>query len=100
MDFADPKFWLMAANFLLSGILALVVFARKPGEEAGKAINALADRVSRLEETLKHMPTNEELARLYGELRECNARVEHLVEGQRRNGNQFDRIEQFLMANK
>ncbi len=87
-------------QFALLGLISLVMWVRKPGENAGEAINALADRVSRLEETLKHVPTNEDLARLSGDLRECNARVENLVEGQKRNGNQLDRIEKFLMDTK
>jgi hypothetical protein len=87
-------------QFMLLGIISIVMWVRKPGEDAGVALTTLADRVSRLEETLKHVPTNEDLARLSGDLRECNARVENLVEGQKRNGNQLDRIEKFLMDTK
>jgi hypothetical protein len=87
-------------QFALMGLISLVMWIRKPGENASEAINALADRVSRLEETLKHMPTEKDMTRLSGDLRECNARVENLVEGQKRNGNQLDRIEKFLMDTK
>lgn len=100
MDFSDPKFWLSLAQWLVIIVIGIVTFARRPGEDATKAIAALTDRVSRLEETMKHVPTNEELARMGGELRECNARVENVVDGQRRISNQLDLMQRYLQESK
>jgi predicted nucleic acid-binding Zn-ribbon protein len=100
-----------AINILATGVMAFVMWMRKPGEDAGKSIdslkgevssmmNAQSERISRIEEQLKHIPTNDELQRLDGSLREANARIESIGHGQQRLLNQMDLIQRFLMEKK
>jgi predicted nucleic acid-binding Zn-ribbon protein len=100
-----------AINILATGIMAFVMWMRKPGEDAGKSIdafksevstmmNAQSERISRIEETLKHIPTDDELQVLNGSLREANARIEAVSHGQQRLLNQMDLIQRFLMEKK
>ena len=102
---------LSVLNTVGIAIVSLVMWTRKPGEEAGariaelaerlnQSITSIADRVSRLEEQSKHYPTNADVARVAGELREVNARVHGIVEGQVRQNNQLDRIETFLLLHQ
>lgn len=98
-------------SFLVMGGINWMLWMRKPGEDAKTEIvemahelrnlcTLLSDRVSRLEENAKHTPTNRDLERLSGELREVNARCESVVTNQQRQGNQLDRIESYLRDNK
>lgn len=102
---------LSVLNTLITAVVIVVMWSRKPGEEAGEALRELgerhnvamsviADRVSRLEEQSKHYPTNADVARVAGELREVNARVHGIVEGQSRQNTQLDRIEQYLLIHQ
>jgi hypothetical protein len=95
-------------NIVLTLSIAAVMWLRKPGEDSAKAVQAesearrismaeLATRVSRIEETLKHMPTNEELMRLDGSLRESNARSEAMQSQLSAQSNQLTLIQRFLM---
>ena len=96
-----------AINIVLTLGIAALMWLRKPGEDSGKAVEResaartvqmaeLSNRISRIEENLKHMPTNEELARLDGSLRESNARIESVQAMMARQGNQLDMIQRFL----
>lgn len=91
---------LTALNILVTGVMAFVMWMRKPGEDAGKSIGVLSERISRIEEQLKHIPSNDELQRLDGSLREANARIEAVSHGQQRLLNQMDLIQRYLMDNK
>jgi Sec-independent protein translocase protein TatA len=102
---------LSAVNILLTLVMAFVMWMRKPGEDAGKSIesfkgevstmmNSQSERISRIEEQLKHIPTNDELQRLDGSLREANARIEAVGHNQQRLLNQMDLIQRFLMEKK
>ncbi len=96
-----------AFNIFLTLIIGAVMWLRKPGEDSGEAVKkessersrAMADlstRVSRMEEKLEHMPTDKELERLDGSLRESNARIESVQAMMARQGNQLDMIQRFL----
>jgi predicted nucleic acid-binding Zn-ribbon protein len=90
MTLSDPRFWLDAFLVVLTGINTAVVWLRRPGEEAKQSIQSLGHRIddelgeltSRLavvEQRMAHMPTDEELATLRGDVQQVKA----VVEGQR-----------------
>jgi predicted nucleic acid-binding Zn-ribbon protein len=71
MEKLTPSFLLDAVQWLVMLILALVVWTRKPGEDAINQIQALRDDVDeklsqisgdyiRLEEQVRHLPTERE----------------------------------------
>lgn len=99
-----------AINMVLTLGIGAVMWLRKPGEDSGAAVKKereerslqmaeLATRVSRIEEKLMHMPTNEELARLDGSLRESNARTEAMQSQLAGVSNQLALIQRYLMDN-
>lgn len=101
---------LSAINILLTLGISAVLWLRKPGEDSGEAVKResaartvqmaeLSTRVSRIEEKLMHMPTNEELARLDGSLRESNARTEAMQSQLAGVSNQLALIQRYLMDN-
>jgi Protein of unknown function (DUF2730) len=90
MNFADPRFWLEIAVLALTGINTAVVWLRRPGEEAKASIQQLgvridgelghlATRLHVVEQRMQHMPTDEELATLRGDVQQVMA----VVNGQR-----------------
>lgn len=111
MSWTDPKVIVDLLQFLLMGLISLVLWVRKPGEDSAKAVQAeseertrqmaeLATRITRIEETLEHMPTDKELAKLDGSLRESNARIEAVQAMMSRQGNQLDMIQRFLQESQ
>lgn len=85
---SDVSIALMALNFLWQVGLTLFVFARRPGEDAARAGKALSDRLELLdskvrviEAHMEHMPSNDELAGLRGEMLQTQAMMEALREG-------------------
>lgn len=90
MNLDDPRFWLDACQTLGLVVLSAVTWLRRPGEQAAQAVAelakrtdgelaALATRLQAVEERMQHMPTDEELAQLGGDVKEVKA----VVEGQR-----------------
>ncbi len=105
------KDWLLVANLLLSGLLSIAVWLRKPGEDAGKAVDVLrremaeefADlghRVTVVEERIKHVPTTSELAELDGTVRAISMQNAGLAEAIGTMRSQLSRIEAFLLDTK
>lgn len=87
LDFTDGRLWLEVLVLILTTINTGVVWLRKPGEEAKAQINLLSDRVDddlkglsirlqSVEERMKHIPTDEELAQLAGDVQTVKAVVE------------------------
>jgi hypothetical protein len=98
MNFTDPRFYLDIAVIVVSIINMLFTWLRKPGEDAAKAVKALGDKVElerqalvlklqTLEERVAHMPTDEEIATLRGDVHTIKA----VVEGQRELLNRVER---------
>jgi hypothetical protein len=89
-DLSSPRLWLDIAVIVLSGINTAVVWLRRPGEEAKRSLQTLGERIddelgelaTRLqvvEQRMQHMPTDEELATLRGDVQQVMA----IVNGQR-----------------
>lgn len=89
-----------ALQWLFTAVIGLVVWLRKPGEDAGKAVADVASRVLVIEERHKHMPTSEELADLAGTVKALQTEVGGVRESQGSIKSQLNRIESFLLSNK
>ena len=107
----ELKPWLDLVQWVFTFGLALVVWLRKPGEEAGKAIDTfrtevveefadLGRRVTVMEEQVKHFPTNSELAELDGTVRAISMQTQGLNEAINTIRVQLNRIEAFLLNSR
>jgi Protein of unknown function (DUF2730) len=83
----DLTLALWALNFIWMVGLTVVNFARRPGEDATRAaatasekIDKLGGRVQGLEAHLEHMPSNDDLTKLDGAVREIRATLAALQE--------------------
>lgn len=108
MNGTDMKFWLDLAQWLVTIGLAISVWLRKPGEDAGAAVKALKEavdtdlaavktRLATLDERVRHMPTSEELAELEGTVKAVGAQVDGLSEGLASVRMQLNRIENYIL---
>jgi hypothetical protein len=107
----DPKTASDWAQWLVMAVISLVVWLRKPGEDAKGAVTALrestdtqlaglAKRLTAVETHLDHMPTSEELAKLEGTVKQIDERTEGLAEAIGQLRIQLNRIEEFLLRTK
>ncbi len=91
--------------------IAVVIWLRKPGEDASAAVVALRSEVlglhgamnlrqATMEERLRHMPNSEELAELEGTVKTIAAQNANQSERLSVMGNQLNRIENFLLNHK
>lgn len=93
---------------LFAMVLSIAAWLRKPGEDAQDALRrhigtdhaSLREKVSTMEERIRHMPTSDELAELEGTVKKVEERTAGLGEGLLQVRRQLDRIENFLLANK
>lgn len=115
----DWKLWSSLAQWLVTGALAIVMWTRKPGEDAAKAVEALRresgddidavqqamgsdmaairERVTRLEEHIKHVPTSDELSELEGEVKAMSATVHAVAESIGTIRLTLNRIETYIL---
>lgn len=111
MNGTDMKFWLDLAQWLVTIGLAVSVWLRKPGEDAGAAVKALKEsvdeelstvntRLATLDERVRHMPTSDELAELEGTVKAVSAQIDGLREGVKTMRIQLNRIEEYIMNAK
>lgn len=107
----DIKAWIPALLFLWNVCLTIGHFLRKPGEDAGAAVEslraehgaelaAIKSDVVAIKTELKHMPTSEELAELEGTVKQINARTEGMAENMSTVRSQLNRIENYLLNAK
>lgn len=106
-----PGFVLDVIQSAVLAILALVAWMRKPGEEAGKALKqhaqlvdeqlgGLRGRLQHVEDRLQHMPTDEELATLRGDVHAIKAQLEGQRELLKRVEHQTTLIHEHLLRTK
>ena len=81
-------------------VALVMLWLRKPGEDAGKKADAVSGRVSLLEERLKHMPTSDELTELEGTVRAMDAKLNSLQEHQEQMRRTLARIEDYLLNHR
>lgn len=89
---------------MLQCLVLVVLWLRKPGQDAGqKAQQALTNaaelegRLNVIEERMKHMPSDGELADLAGTVKAIEATLESLQQGQETMRKSTSRIEDFLL---
>lgn len=80
----SPKDLLQILFSLVTFAIALAAWLRKPGEDAKTALQShistehagLREKVSTMEERIKHMPTSDELSELEGTVKAIRAQIE------------------------
>lgn len=106
-----PGFILDFVQTLVLFVLAAVQWLRKPGEDAGKAVkehtqavdeqlSGLRGRLQHVEDRLQHMPTDEELATLRGDVHAIKAQLEGQRELLKRVEHQTTLIHEHLLRSK
>lgn len=107
----DIKTWTLIGLALWNSGLTLVVWLRKPGEEAGAAVERLRQdaanelsqvntRLTAVETEIRHMPTSEELAELEGTVKQINERTAAQSEQIKGVAAAVQRIEHYLLNSK
>lgn len=107
----DLKVWLDLIQWLLMLALSVSVWLRKPGEDAGKAVQLLRAEVTgkqqlvdkaiaTIEEQIRHMPTSEELAKLEGSVNSISAKVGGIADAMGVQNQQLNRIETYLLQSR
>lgn len=119
MDALDYKFWWNVALTVATGLIAVLTWVRKPGEDAGRAIAKLERTMNtkhaelkelmsaqiaelrndetRLEERMSHMPSGDEVAELAGDVKAIKAQITGMSDRQTVQGVTLGRIEQYLL---
>lgn len=100
INFSDPKFWVDLLQLIGMVVIALVLFARRPGEEATKSLVELDKRVIVLEQKIINVPTSEEMAELAGMVKVIEAQGEAQVQRMDALADQLTRIETYLLHKK
>lgn len=96
IDFSNPRFWLDALQIVFLGVMALVMFARRPGEEAAKDLAALDKRVVVLEQKIGTVATTTDLAKLAGLVQVIESQGEALADRLTAMSGQLTRMETYL----
>ncbi len=107
----SPSQALTALSIVWNIGLTVIVWLRKPGEDAGAAVAQLgaelkrdiathSARLAEIETHMEHMPSSEELAKLEGTVMEINARTEAQSEQLRTVSAALTRIETYLLNNR
>lgn len=107
----DLKTYTTVALALWNAGLTIAMWLRKPGQDAGAAVETLRaahgaelaginNRLVSIETDMKHMPTSEELAQLEGMVGTVNERTKGMAEHMTRVSVQLNRIETYLLEKK
>lgn len=104
----DTKDIVQLVLTLCAMAMSVAAWLRKPGEDAKESLQrhvsvehaALREKVSTMEERLKHMPTSDELADLEGNVKRLSGQLEALLETMRSLQNSQRRIEDYLLNSK
>lgn len=100
INFTDPRFWVDLFQIAGMVVIALVLFARRPGEEAAKDLAALDKRVIVLEQKISNVATTTELAKLAGLVQVIESQGEAQAERLNTISNQIRGIDTYLRENK
>lgn len=104
----DTKDIVQLVLTLCAMAMSVAAWLRKPGEDAKESLQRhvsvehanLREKVSTMEERLKHMPTSDELADLEGNVKRLSGQLEALLETMRSLQNSQRRIEDYLLNSK
>lgn len=93
MTLSDPRLWLDLAQ----SAALVILWLRKPGQDAMSAVAALGLRMAVVEERLSHMPTDDELSKLGGTVLAIERETEAQSARLNSIGAQLNRIETYLL---
>lgn len=108
MTLDDSLIWIQLGTVLWNCGLTAVLWLRKPGEDAARAVEAMGDeveaklrsqaqKITEICAHMEHMPTTEEIARLEGTMRQVNERISGLADGMKMMRSSLLRIDDYLM---
>jgi hypothetical protein len=111
MSYEDLKLYALVGSLFWNMGLTVALWLRKPGEDAGRAVDTLRQHVDGglgalraqhqvMEERIRHMPTSEELAELEGTVRGISVQTAGLAESMQTVRGQLNRIENYLLQAK
>lgn len=111
VDEVEPGFWLQVALVAWNFVLTAALWLRKPGEDAARAVDALRDdmdkrlkdagaQITEIRAHMEHMPSNDELLRLEGAVREVNERTAGLHRNIDTMNSSLRRIEDYLLRDR
>lgn len=120
MNLTEAKFWLDVVQWAVTVALAVSVWLRKPGTDAGKAVEALkqavgerfdahrelhaaemrrqGERITEIEAHMEHMPTSEELRVLEGTVKQIAERTQGMSDRMTGITATLNRIEHHLLS--
>lgn len=81
-------------------VALVVIWLRKPGQDAAQAVDHIKGRVDVLEERIKHMPTTNELTELEGTVQAIKSTLDGLAsmhDGMRKS---LSRVEDYLLNHR
>lgn len=107
----EGRFWLDLVQWAFTLGLALLVWLRKPGQDAANAVGQLRDfhgqrlenhlqRIIEIETHMEHMPSRDELRKLEGALQGIEQRTLGISDGMATMRVTLARIEDFLLKNR
>lgn len=96
MDFLDLEFLLSVGQT----IAIVLLWLRKPGQDAMQRVEYVDGRVDVIEERLKHMPSTDDLTELEGTVRAISAQIGGMEDTVKTTRNTVQRIEDFLRSNR
>lgn len=111
MQSLDVQFWWNVLLSVATTGLAIVTWIRKPGEDAAKAVADLRELLSsevsdlkhvqtQLEERIKHMPGQDKVSELAGDVKAVKAQMLGLIGTQSQQSAALNRIENWLITRK
>lgn len=118
IDYTAAKFWLDVAHWAVIGVLAVWVYLRTKDTDNATAVKTVAqelasfikasgeaneqqnNRITVLEEAVKHMPTDQEVQRIAADVASMKARLEGQSQLLTRVEQQTNRIHDYLMNSK
>jgi hypothetical protein len=122
LDFSDPRFWLEVIVLIVTVANSFTIWLRQPGKDAKASVTALERKIElerrakaeteererqevllklqHLEDRVAHMPTDEELATLHGEVHSIKAQLEGQRELLKRVEHQTTLIHEHLLRSK
>lgn len=81
-------------------VALVVIWLRKPGQDAAVAVDHMKGRVDVLEERIKHMPTTDELTELEGTVKAIKATLEGMATSHESVRTTLIRVENYLLNHK
>lgn len=96
LDSITPGFLLDAAQT----VAVVVLWLRKPGQDAAGAVERLSNRVAVMDEHLKHMPSATALAELEGAVEALKASLDGIAAMNETLRTALGRVETYLLTHR